>query len=84
MVLLISYLGGRMKLGFVVLIGLAIALGVTFLLVVAGILVERYRRRAEGYQPAPTQYFDKTANLGRIPPEDLFGRLGQRGSAPML
>ncbi|KAI4229940.1 MAG: hypothetical protein L6R36_000449 [Xanthoria steineri] len=76
--------GGRMKLGFVVLIGLAIALGVTFLLVVAGILIERYRRRAEGYQPAPTQYFDKTANLGRIPPEDLFGRLGQRGSAPML
>ncbi|KAL8984047.1 MAG: hypothetical protein Q9205_001891 [Flavoplaca limonia] len=76
--------GGRMKLGFVVLIGLAIALGVTFLLVVAGILLERYRRRAEGYQPAPTQYFDKTANLGRIPPEDLFGRLGQRGGAPML
>ncbi|KAI4231465.1 MAG: hypothetical protein L6R40_007715 [Gallowayella cf. fulva] len=76
--------GGRMKLGFVVLIGLAIALGVTFLLVVAGILVERYRRRAEGYQPAPTTYFDKTANMGRIPPEDLFGRLGQRGDAPML
>ncbi|KAL8672589.1 MAG: hypothetical protein Q9168_002962 [Polycauliona sp. 1 TL-2023] len=76
--------GGRMKLGFVVLIGLAIALAVTFLLVVAGILIERYRRRAEGYQPAPTQYFDKTANLGRIPPEDLFGRLGQRGNAPML
>ncbi|KAL8995355.1 MAG: hypothetical protein Q9169_004897 [Polycauliona sp. 2 TL-2023] len=77
-------LEGGMKLGFIVLIGLAIALGVTFLLVVAGILLERYRRRAEGYQPAPTQYFDKTANLGRIPPEDLFGRLGQRGNAPML
>ena len=82
--MLTCHVGGRMKLGFVVLIGLAIALAVTFLLVVAGILVGRYRRRAEGYQPAPTQYFDKTANLGRIPPEDLFGRLGQRGSAPML
>ncbi|KAL8862849.1 MAG: hypothetical protein Q9178_000791 [Gyalolechia marmorata] len=76
--------GGQMKVGFVVLIGLAIALGVTFLLVVAGIVIERYRRRAEGYQPAPTQYFDKTANMGRIPPEDLFGRLGQRGTAPLL
>ncbi len=80
----ITFQGGQMKVGFVVLIGLAIALGVTFLLVVAGIVIERYRRRAEGYQPAPTQYFDKTANMGRIPPEDLFGRLGQRGTAPLL
>ncbi|KAL8956438.1 MAG: hypothetical protein Q9193_006049 [Seirophora villosa] len=77
--------GGRLARGFVVLIGLACALGTIFLLVVAGILLERYRRRAQGYQPAPTSYPDKTANMGRIPPEDLFGRLGQRGSsAPML
>ncbi|KAI4147848.1 MAG: hypothetical protein LQ341_001710 [Variospora aurantia] len=77
--------GGRLAKGFIVLIGLACALGTIFLLVVAGILLERYRRRAQGYQPAPTTYPDKTANMGRIPPEDLFGRLGQRGSsAPML
>ncbi|KAL8714837.1 MAG: hypothetical protein Q9220_001350 [cf. Caloplaca sp. 1 TL-2023] len=75
--------GGHMALGFVVLIGLACALGATFLLVVAGILIERYRRRMDGYQPAPT-YVDKAANMGRIPPEHLFGRLGQRGNAPML
>ncbi|KAL8738948.1 MAG: hypothetical protein Q9181_000331 [Wetmoreana brouardii] len=75
---------GRMATGFVVLIGLACALGAIFLLVVAGILVERYRRRAEGYQPAPTSYSDKTSNIGRIPPEHLFGRLGQRGNAPVL
>ncbi|KAL9584368.1 MAG: hypothetical protein Q9212_002162 [Teloschistes hypoglaucus] len=77
--------GGHLALGFVVLIALACALGATFLLVVAGILVERYRRRAEGYQPAPTSYFDpQTSNMGRIPPEHLFGRLGQKGDAPIL
>ena len=75
-----------MAIGFVVLIALACALGATFLLVLAGTLIERYRRRAQGYQLAPTTYFDKTANMGRIPPEHLFGRLGQRGrgDAPML
>ncbi len=78
--------GGHMAVGLVVLIALACALGSIFLLVVAGILTERYRRRAEGYSPAPTSYFDKTSNMGRIPPEHLFGNLGQnrRGDAPML
>lgn len=83
-VLLTQITGGHMGAGFVVLIALACALGTTFLLVVAGILIERYRRRAEGYQPVPTSYFDKTSNMGRIPPEHLFGRLGQRGNAPVL
>ena len=73
-----------MAVGFVVLIGLACALGATFLLVVAGILYERYKRRAEGYELAPTSYFDKTSNMGRIPPASLFGRLGQQGNAPAL
>lgn len=75
---------GNMAVGFVVLIALACALGAIFLLVVAGILVERYRRRKEGYTPAPTAYFDKTSNMGRIPPEHLFGRLGQNRESPML
>lgn len=75
-----------MALGLVVLVGLACALGATFLLVVGGILIERYRRKMEGYSPAPTTYFDKTTNMGRIPPEYLFGRLGQQGpaDAPVL
>ncbi|KAL8723250.1 MAG: hypothetical protein Q9225_000440 [Loekoesia sp. 1 TL-2023] len=76
--------GGYISTGLLVLIGLACALGTIFLLVVAGILLERYRRRAAGYQPAPTSYPEKTANMGRIPPEDLFGRLGQRGNTPLL
>lgn len=74
-----------MALGLVVLISLACALGTTFLIVVAGILIEKYRKRHENYSRAPTTY-DKTSNMGRIPPEHLFGRLGQggRGDAPML
>ncbi|KAL9125793.1 MAG: hypothetical protein Q9217_005061 [Psora testacea] len=76
--------GGPMAVGFVVLISLACALGAIFLLVVAGILIERYRRKHDGYTPAPTTYFDKTSNMGRIPPEHLFGRLGQSRHPPML
>ncbi|KAL6715923.1 hypothetical protein ACLMJK_006884 [Lecanora helva] len=75
--------GGHMAIGFVVLISLACALGAIFLLVLAGIIIERYRRKHEGYSPAPTTYFDKTSNMGRIPPEHLFGRLGQ-SRPPML
>lgn len=73
-----------MALGLVVLVALACALGAVFLLVVAGILIERYRRRREGYTPAPTTYFDKTSNMGRIPPEHLFGQLGENRKAPLL
>ena len=73
-----------MAVGFVILIALACALGAIFLLVVAGILIERYRRKHEGYTQASSSYFDKTSNMGRIPPEHLFGRLGQSRQAPML
>ena len=73
-----------MAVGFVVLIALACALGATFLLVVIGILWERYRRKKEGYTPAPTAYFDKTSNMGRIPPEHLFGTLNQSRQPPQL
>ena len=67
--------GSHLAVGFVVLIGLAIALAIIGLLVALGLLVERRRRRAEGYRPAPQNYFEKTANMGRIPPERLFGNL---------
>ncbi|KAL9103424.1 MAG: hypothetical protein Q9163_001526 [Psora crenata] len=78
--------GGHMAVGFVILISLACALGVIFLLVVAGIIIERYRRKHEGYTSVPTTYFDKpsNSNMGRIPPEHLFGRLGQSPQPPLL
>lgn len=71
--------GKRLAVGFVVLIGLAIALALIFLLVVAGILAERIRRKREGYMPIQTQMFDKNTNVSRIPPEHLFGSLGPGG-----
>ncbi|KAF2847852.1 hypothetical protein T440DRAFT_402633 [Plenodomus tracheiphilus IPT5] len=66
----------------IVLIGLAIALAFTFLLVVAGIILEWFRKRAQGYSPAPQSYPDRLGNVGRLPPEQLFGTLsGPRAPA---
>ncbi|OBT53610.1 hypothetical protein VE04_06621 [Pseudogymnoascus sp. 24MN13] len=76
----------HLALGLIVLIGLAIALALIFLLVVAGIIAERLRRKREGYVPAPTNMFDKTSQMNRLPPEQIFGTLGKnRGSvAPAI
>lgn len=80
-----SFFGDGKKglaLGFIVLIALAIALALTFLLVVAGIILEWYRKKAQGYSPAPTSYTDRMGNVGRVPPEQLFGNLsGPRAPA---
>ncbi|KAL6712087.1 hypothetical protein ACN47E_003130 [Coniothyrium glycines] len=65
----------RLALWAIVLIGLAIALALTFLLVVAGIVIEFFRKRAQGYSPAPKSYPDRLGNVGRLPPEQLFGTL---------
>lgn len=87
---LLKISGGRLALGFIVLIGLAIALGLTFLLVVAGILAEKIRRRREGYIPAPTySYTTEKAgptrgNVGGISPERLFGGVGGSPDRPRL
>ncbi|KAL5115282.1 hypothetical protein ACEQ8H_006794 [Pleosporales sp. CAS-2024a] len=59
----------------IVLIGLAIALVLTFLLVVSGILLEWYRNKAKGYSPASQSYPQRMGNVGRLPPEQLFGTL---------
>ncbi|KAF4634869.1 hypothetical protein G7Y89_g3219 [Cudoniella acicularis] len=69
--------GHGLAIGFVVLIALAIALGLIFLMVVAGVIAERVRRRREGYLPAPTNSYDRSAGMSRVPPEQLFGSLGQ-------
>lgn len=70
--------GGRIAKGFVVLIALGIALALTFLLVVAGVIAERLRKRREGYMPAPTNAF--SGGMSRVPPEQLFSSLGQNRS----
>jgi hypothetical protein len=71
-----------LALGLVVLIGLAIALGLIFLLVLIGILIERQRRRNEGYVPMPTSRGGP--NISRIPPSHLLAQLGEKGQAPRL
>ena len=71
----------HLALGLVVVVGLAIALACIFLLVMAGILIERRRRRREGYVPMS---MDKNGNLQRIPPESLLGGLGEKSSPPKL
>jgi hypothetical protein len=68
--------GGHMPLVFVVLIGLAIALGLTLVIVAGGIVLDRIRKRREGYVPAPTSMFDRGSGIVRIPPEELLGGLG--------
>ncbi|KAH8180066.1 cortical protein marker for cell polarity domain-containing protein [Sarocladium implicatum] len=73
----------RLALGFVVLIGLAVALGLMFLLVLAGIILDRLRKRREGYTPAPTSMYDRGSGLRRIPPRELLESLGRgRPGAP--
>lgn len=67
--------------GIIVVIALAIALGLIFLIVVFGYLFERYQRRREGYVPAPTSSFDRGNFMSRVPPKELFSSLGQGRSA---
>lgn len=69
--------GGHLAKGFVVLIALGIALGLTFLLVVAGVIADRLRKKREGYSLAPTSAFDRSGGMSRVPPEQLFSSLGQ-------
>ena len=69
------------------MIGLAIALGLIFSIVVAGIIADRIRRKRDYYVRAPTNMYDKNNNMDRIPPSRLLGTIGQRdpGSpAPMI
>ncbi|KAF5619816.1 Pst1p-like protein [Fusarium sp. NRRL 25303] len=73
----------HMALGFVVLIGLAIALGLMLLLVLCGIVLDRIRKKREGYVPAPTSMYDRGSGMRHIPPHELLESLGHgRGGAP--
>lgn len=72
-----------MPVGFIVLIALAISLGLMLLIVVAGLALDRYRKKREGYIPAPTSMFDRGSGLQRVPPNELFDSLGKgRPGAP--
>lgn len=74
-----------MAVGFIVLIALAISLGLMLLIVVAGLVLDRYRKKREGYIPAPTSMFDRGSGLQRVPPNELLDSLGKgRPGAPTV
>lgn len=74
---------GGLPIYAIVLIGLAIALGLTLLIVVAGMAMERLRKKREGYVPAPTSTYDRGSGMQRIPPQELLESLSKgRPGAP--
>lgn len=59
-----------MKRGFVVLVALAIAVGLTLILIALGLLIAYIRRKRQGYE-APSRV-SETEMAETIPPEMLF------------
>ncbi|KAI5846947.1 cortical protein marker for cell polarity-domain-containing protein [Tricharina praecox] len=77
----------RLARGYVILISLAIALALVFLLVVGGVIASRIRRAREGYVPMPTMSgAEKSAQMqGRLPPQDFLQDVGAgRGRGPPM
>jgi len=67
----------------VVLIGLGISLALMLLIVLAGLFLDRLRKKREGYMPAPTSMYDRGSGIQRIPPHELLESLGKgRAGAP--
>ncbi|KAI1200552.1 cortical protein marker for cell polarity-domain-containing protein [Nemania serpens] len=62
---------------FIVLIGLAISLALMFLIVVIGLALDRYRKKRDGYVPAPTSMIDRGSGIQRVPPQELLDSLGR-------
>lgn len=76
---------GGLPIYAIVLISLAISLGLTLLIVAAGMAMERLRKKREGYVPAPTSTFDRGSGMQRIPPQELLESLGKgRPGAPHI
>ncbi|KAK4189008.1 cortical protein marker for cell polarity-domain-containing protein [Podospora australis] len=77
--------GGHLPLVFIVLIGLGISLALMLLIVVAGLFLDRLRKKREGYVPAPTSMYDRGSGIQRIPPHELLENLGKgRPGAPQV
>lgn len=57
--------------GFVVLIALAVAIVLTSLIVIAGLILAYFRHRSEGYERAPTKPSEGT--IDSLSPAALFG-----------
>lgn len=56
-----------------------------FLLVLAGIILDRLRKKREGYTRAPTSMYDHGSGMRRVPPRELLASLGRgRPGAPRV
>lgn len=71
----------HMRRGVVVVISMAIAFGLIFMLVGLGLLVAFIRRRREGYTAAPNRV-SETEMAETIPPETLFEELNSSSRQP--
>ncbi|KAJ5100290.1 hypothetical protein N7456_006342 [Penicillium angulare] len=64
--------------GIVVLVAFCCALGCVFLIVAAGVIMNKIQRRRQGYSAAPQTFgTDRPTDMARVPPEYLFNSLGQ-------
>ncbi|CAK7200535.1 hypothetical protein SEUCBS139899_003232 [Sporothrix eucalyptigena] len=73
--------GSHLPLVAIVLIGLGISLVLMLVIVAAGLLLDRLRKKRQGYVPAPSNY----GGMSRIPPQELLESLGRpRPGAPQV
>ncbi|KIW15747.1 hypothetical protein PV08_05797 [Exophiala spinifera] len=71
--------------GIAVLVALCAALGTIFLIILIGIILNRIQRRRAGYKTVPSvPYADKNSNIHRVPPEALFGSMGNKPTVPKV
>ncbi|KAJ5836246.1 Rax2 [Penicillium robsamsonii] len=72
--------------GIVVLVAFCCALGSVFLIVLAGVILNKIQRRRQGYAAAPQTFgTDRPSDMQRLPPEYLFNSLHQPNpGAPAL
>ncbi|KAJ6164388.1 hypothetical protein N7470_003060 [Penicillium chermesinum] len=69
--------------GIVVVVALCCALGCVFLIVVAGVILNKIQRRRQGYTAAPQTFgTDRPTDMQRVPPEYLFNSLGRATLLP--
>jgi hypothetical protein len=65
--------------GITIVVALCAALGTIFLIILLGLILDRVQRRRAGYNTIPqVPYQDKHSNINRVPPERLFGSLGNK------
>ncbi|KAJ6004776.1 hypothetical protein N7540_012575 [Penicillium herquei] len=72
--------------GIVVLVAFCCALGCVFLIVAAGVIMNKVQRRRQGYSAAPQTFgTDRPTDMQRVPPEYLFNSIGQPNpTAPVI